>query len=113
MPYYDYECTTCGPFTEVRPMAQSAAPCTCPDCGQMAPRAILTVPNYAMMDAGKRHASSTNERASHEPKSSKQHTSGHGPGCSCCGGGKKKSRAIYRPDGSKTFPSARPWMISH
>ncbi|OSQ35391.1 FmdB family zinc ribbon protein [Thalassospira mesophila] len=111
MPYYDYECTSCGPFTEVRPMAQSAAPCTCPDCGQMAARAILTVPNYAMMDAGKRFASSTNERASHEPKSTQKH--GHGPGCSCCSGGNKKSRAIYRPDGSKVFPSARPWMISH
>ena len=110
MPYYDYECGTCGPFTEMRPMAQSAEPCSCPECGGASPRAILRAPNFALMDGASRTAHATNEKARHEPKSSKKH--GHGAGCSCCSG-KGKSKAVYRPDGSKTFPSNRPWQINH
>jgi hypothetical protein len=62
------------------------------------------------MDGATRNAHATNERSAHAPKSSK--SLGHGSGCSCCSG-KKPSKAIYRADGGKTFPSARPWMISH
>jgi putative FmdB family regulatory protein len=43
MPTYDYECETCGPFSESRPMAEFALPQPCPDCGDLAPR-MLTVP---------------------------------------------------------------------
>jgi hypothetical protein len=35
----------------------------------------------------------------------------HGAGCSCCSTG--KSNAVKAPDGSKMFPTKRPWMISH
>jgi hypothetical protein len=35
----------------------------------------------------------------------------HAPGCGCCSG--KSKTGILRADGAKTFPSARPWMISH
>jgi putative FmdB family regulatory protein len=69
MPVYDYDCTRCGPFTELRPMAECEAPLACP--------------------------------------------SGHGPGCSCCSGGARRSRTAKAADGKKSFPSARPWMISH
>lgn len=111
MPYYDYQCENCGPFTEVRPMVQSADPCDCPQCSTPSPRAFLSTPNFAMMDAGRRTAMSVNERSSHEPKSTRKDGL-HAPGCSCCSG-QKKSKAVYRADGAKTFPSARPWMISH
>jgi hypothetical protein len=36
----------------------------------------------------------------------------HGAGCACCSG--KSSRITKRgEDGSKCFPTSRPWMISH
>jgi putative FmdB family regulatory protein len=43
MPNYEYECETCGPFMESRPMAEFDRPQPCPDCGDMAPR-LLTCP---------------------------------------------------------------------
>ena len=111
MPIYDYECSDCGVFTEMRPMSESSAPSVCPECGQDAHRVFLRVPNFALMDGASRIAHSTNERAAHAPKSSK--SGGHGPGCSCCSGSAKPSRTLHRADGSKSFPTARPWMISH
>lgn len=104
MPVYDYACETCGPFTVLRPMAQFKDPHDCPDCGGSSPRAFLTAPNLAAMDAGRRKAHATNERSAHAPRRS----SGHGAGCGCCGGAKTKT-----PAAAKGFPSARPWMISH
>ena len=32
MPTYEYECPDCGPFTDVRPMAEYDQPQACPDC---------------------------------------------------------------------------------
>ncbi|TCS59937.1 FmdB family zinc ribbon protein [Primorskyibacter sedentarius] len=109
MPYYDYQCDTCGPFTELGSMATFDQPCACPDCGASARRVLLQAPILANMDKARRTAFATNERAAHEPKS----TRSHGPGCGCCSGKKKPSRTLHRPDGSKSFPTARPWMISH
>jgi hypothetical protein len=39
----------------------------------------------------------------------------HAPGCACCGGDAKgkKSKTVKMPNEAKTFPSKRPWMISH
>lgn len=111
MPYYDYMCDDCGPFTEFVPMSAFDKPCDCPTCGGEAKRALFRAPQLAMMSNTSRVAHATNEKAAHEPKSTKK----HGPGCSCCSGSSKKmpSRTLHRPDGSKSFPSARPWMISH
>ncbi|MGU3360885.1 FmdB family zinc ribbon protein [Methylobacterium sp. M6A4_1b] len=104
MPVYDYACEACGPFTVLRPMAQFRDPHDCPDCGTSCGRAFLTAPNLASMDAGRRKAHATNERSQHAPRKS----SGHGPGCGCCG-----TRAKSNPTAAKSFPNARPWMISH
>ncbi len=112
MPVYEYACAECGPFAALRPMAEYADPQSCPDCGSQAPRVMLTAPMLANMDAGRRTAFATNERSAHAPKSSK--SLGHGANCSCCGSGKKKGRlTLQGKDGSKSFPTARPWMISH
>ncbi|MBS0447734.1 MAG: zinc ribbon domain-containing protein [Proteobacteria bacterium] len=46
MPVYDYECGRCGAFRERRPMAESAAPQPCPDCGGASPR-MLAAPFLA------------------------------------------------------------------
>ena len=36
----------------------------------------------------------------------------HGPGCGCCSG--RSSRLVKRgKGGTKSFPTSRPWMISH
>ena len=105
MPAYDYACAGCGPFTAVRPMAEYALPKDCPGCGQPTPRALLRVPSLAMMSAGQRTAHATNERSAHAPRLSSPGQ--HRPGCSCC------SPAKAKPAAAKSFPSQRPWMISH
>jgi putative FmdB family regulatory protein len=110
MPVYEYKCGTCGVFEEMVPMHAFADPCDCPACGQSAPRVLFSVPHVRGMSSGRMRAHETNERSADSPK-----RSSHGPGCGCCGGGtaKKNSKTLYRPDGSKSFPTKRPWMISH
>lgn len=109
MPVYEYECTTHGAFELMRPVAESSAKQKCPTCGAAAPRAILTAARMSAMSPVQRAAHSTNERAAHEPKSSKEHR--HGPGCGCSSG--KQARSATAANGSRMFPGRRPWMISH
>jgi len=112
MPVYEYLCDGCGiDFSAMRPMAQSSAPHACPECGSDAPRAMLSAPAYAGMPAAQRTAHSVNERAKHEPKSSSQLGHRHGPGCGCGSGPSRTT--VVAPDGKKSFPTKRPWMISH
>jgi len=111
MPVYEYACARCGPFAALRPMAEYADPQPCPECGSEAPRVLLTAPTLLTMDPRKRTAIATNERSANEPKSSK--SLGHGPNCGCCGSGKKSRLTLRGKDGSKSFPTSRPWMISH
>ena len=106
MPVYEYECAQCGPFSTFRPMADYALPCPCDLCGTPAPRAYLTAPALATMDAGKRKSIAVNERSANAPRRS---GGAHPPGCGCCGS-KPASRT---PAAAKSFPGARPWMISH
>lgn len=112
MPLYTYDCPDHGVFTAFASINDYDKPCTCPDCGGAADR-CFSLPQYRVLSDSARHAHATNERAQHEPKSSK--AGGHGSSCGCgsCGTSKKKSRTLHRPDGSKSFPTARPWMISH
>lgn len=86
MPTYDYICTDCGAFESYASMADFDKPQPCPFCAAPA-------------------------RSADSPR-----RSAHAPGCSCCSGGatkKKNTGTFYRPDGSKSFPAKRPWMISH
>lgn len=109
MPVYDYRCADCGDFTEMRPMAEFDLPHPCPGCGEDASRVILTVPSMAMMDSGQRTAMATNERSRHAPRRGER---SHPSNCSCCKPG-RSGRTLRADDGSKSFPSSRPWMISH
>lgn len=127
MPVYDYLCPRCGPFTEMRPMAECDLPHDCPDCGKGAPRAFLSVPYLASMSSERRLADATNERSASAPRAFS--ASAHGGGCSCCSGrsfgpdkhgrGNAASAAANSPaqssakNSAKSFPSRRPWMISH
>ena len=36
----------------------------------------------------------------------------HPAGCGCCGSG-RRSATVTAPNGAKSAPSRRPWMISH
>ncbi|WP_425093611.1 FmdB family zinc ribbon protein [Tropicimonas sp. S265A] len=109
MPVYDYLCEDCGPFTALTPISNYKDPCDCPFCAAESPRVMLNVPRLAMMSQTTRHAHATNERSADSPK-----RSAHGPGCSCCSGASKApSKTLHHSDGSKSFPTKRPWMISH
>ncbi|WP_307756272.1 FmdB family zinc ribbon protein, partial [uncultured Bradyrhizobium sp.] len=44
MPIYEYLCNDCGPFTDMRPMAECDLPQDCPQCETTSPRGILTAP---------------------------------------------------------------------
>jgi putative FmdB family regulatory protein len=114
MPVYEYLCDTCGPFTEMRAMSEFRAPCDCPECAAPAPRVLLTAPNFACTPAHERKARDVNERSRHAPMTLDQYKAkaSHGAGCGCCSG--KPSRWVAKTrDGAKSFPTARPWMISH
>jgi putative FmdB family regulatory protein len=69
MPTYEYECADCGPFSEVRPMAEFDREQPCPDCTQPAPR-LLTAP---ALGGGTQEAN-----VGATPASS------HAGGCACC-----------------------------
>jgi putative FmdB family regulatory protein len=112
MPVYEYECEACGPFTEIRPMSEYADPQDCPVCSSGSRRVILTAPHFACMPADKRKARAINEQSAHAPKTLDQYKSAHPAGCGCCSG--KPSRMVAKTkSGAKSFPTARPWMISH
>jgi putative FmdB family regulatory protein len=113
MPIYEYQCADCGSFTASRAMAEYQAPHACPECAQPSARVMLTAPAYAGMSSVTRTAHAINEKAKHEPQTSAERAARHGPGCGCCSGGLTKGRTVKAKDGSKAFPGARPWMISH
>jgi putative FmdB family regulatory protein len=112
MPVYDYLCTRCGAFTDTRPMADCDLPNACPKCGKQAPRAFLTAPYLAGMSAERRLAHTVNERSASEPQRLSGSKNAHGAGCRCCAG--KSLRTTKRGrTGTKSFPTSRPWMLSH
>ncbi|WP_407309907.1 FmdB family zinc ribbon protein [Pseudomonas sp. nanlin1] len=115
MPIYEYDCTTCGDFTALRPMAQRDVPCQCPACGSAARRVILTAPGLACMPGHTRRGMEINERSRHEPKNLEQYRESrrHPSGCSCCGPTQPVVASAANPHGLKGKPQGRPWMISH
>jgi putative FmdB family regulatory protein len=115
MPVYEYLCSACGPFTEIRPMAEYDKPQPCPECQRKAPRVLLTAPRFSTMSVELRTAHATNERSAAAPSTLSALKSQHEAGCSCCSGlSNKKGRKTARgKNGAKSFPGARPWMISH
>jgi putative FmdB family regulatory protein len=117
MPVYDYLCDRCGPFTDLRPMAEYDLPRDCPACGEAAARALLTAPHFAAMPAERRLAHATNERSASAPSTLSDLKRNHGAGCGCCSG-QSLRRTKHVSDGSsraeaKSFPTRRPWMLSH
>ncbi len=113
MPTYDYECPDCGGFEAIRPMSARNEPADCPHCGESAPRVMVASFGLPYMESTTLKAMEANERARHEPRSSKNYVSQkHPAGCGCCSSG-RKTHTVTAPSGAKAFPSKRPWMISH
>jgi putative FmdB family regulatory protein len=113
MPTYDYACAACGGFDAIRSLSQRDAPVGCPRCDTPSPRVFVAAPRLALMEDSTRTALATNERARHEPKSSRDYARlKHPAGCGCCATG-KRGATLTAANGNKAFPSKRPWMISH
>jgi putative FmdB family regulatory protein len=113
MPTYDYACAGCGGFEAIRPLSRRDEPAACPDCGASAARVFVAAPRLALMEGSTRTAMATNERARHEPKSSRDYARlKHPSGCGCCST-TKRGATVTGANGAKAFPSKRPWMISH
>ncbi|OYT98286.1 MAG: FmdB family transcriptional regulator [Burkholderiales bacterium PBB1] len=116
MPTYDYDCPACGGFDAFRTLAARNEPAICPDCSEESPRVFVSAPRLALLAGATRSAMDINERASHEPKSSRDYARlKHPSGCGCCstGGSTRRGATLRAANGDKTFPSKRPWMISH
>lgn len=111
MPLYEYECATHGVFDALRPLSEYQSPQACPCCGLEASRVVATAINLGYLSSNTRKAHQRNELSAHAPVSSREVK--HGAGCSCCSGARKPSKTVVTPDGGKSFPSKRPWMISH
>ena len=62
MPTYEYMCKKCGPFTQMRAMAECELPSACPECGARAPRVLLTAPGCLTASAEARRAGAKYER---------------------------------------------------
>jgi len=113
MPTYDYTCPQCGGFDALRPLVVRNEPAPCPECGGASPRVFAQAPGLALMESNARVAVETNERARHEPKRSRDYQRlRHPAGCGCCVPG-RRSATVTAANGNKSFPSRRPWMISH
>jgi putative FmdB family regulatory protein len=113
MPTYDYACAACGGFDAIKSLSQRDVPAACPECGGASPRVFVAAPQLALMASGTRDAMATNERARHEPKTSRDYARlKHPAGCGCCSTG-KRGATVTGANGAKAFPSRRPWMISH
>jgi putative FmdB family regulatory protein len=66
MPVYSYSCVVCGGFDLVRPMAESEAPVTCPDCGGSG-RRVFGAPALRSLSTGLRNALDAQHRSADAP----------------------------------------------
>ncbi len=99
MPIYEYNCSECGPFTELRRMDECAMPAPCPSCQSDAPR-IVSAPRLAIMGRNNRIAWERNEKSAHEPRHAKSHQHDHG-------------HAHEHKHVHKHSHRGRPWMLGH
>ena len=114
MPTYDYDCSRCGGFEAIRAIGQRDEPAICPDCDEIAARVMVAAPRLRLMEASTLRAMDINETARHVPRRSGDYARlRHPSGCGCCSLSTRKKATVTAPNGAKSFPSRRPWMISH
>src|SRR3954452_16210596 len=73
MPVYEYLCDDCGPFKDMRPMAECDDPQACPQCESMAPRVLLTAENVFFRLTEPRKAHAPNARSTRAPQTLAQY----------------------------------------
>lgn len=114
MPLYDYQCESCGTFTALRKMSESANPTLCESCGEMAPR-IISAPHLALVSSSTRVAHERNEKAAHEPRQARRSSCGCTGSHSCKPASKEKDNSTTKGHGlsMQTKKTARPWMLGH
>jgi len=118
MPVYEYECDTCGVFTALRKMSESAEPAQCDECGCDSPR-IMSAPRLAVMDKSQRVAHERNEKSAHDPKVAKRSSCGCTGSHTCKTSTKDNLANRVSPENGRaalqmqTKKTARPWMLSH
>ncbi len=134
MPMYDYKCKDHGVFHDLVAMEQSGDAKACPTCKTLCARIIMIPPEVLKMSPLKRKEAEHNEKAKHEPIISTVYkreeeadrkifelrkSCNHGHKHSACNHSTHpdqsslRQQVVYLADGSKVFPSQRPWMISH
>ncbi|AEF53630.1 FmdB family zinc ribbon protein [Marinomonas posidonica] len=134
MPIYDFKCAEHGLFHELVSMDKAGEAFPCPKCQASCAPVILVAPTALSMSPAARQSAETNEAARHQPIISTQDSraeaedrhqfallrEGQGRKASHCGCSEHrqeqsalKQQVVLLPDGSKVFPSQRPWMISH
>jgi putative FmdB family regulatory protein len=99
MPIYEYECRTCGPFSEARPMAVSALPSVCPLCTGQAMR-VLSATAIAIGRGG----GGCRRGGSAEPSVVTVKDRREAP---------KKNRIDPLRAPRRPREAARPWMVGH
>jgi putative FmdB family regulatory protein len=114
MPLYDYQCESCGTFTALRKMSESANPSLCESCGEMAPR-IISAPHLALVSSSTRVAHERNEKAAHEPRQARRSSCGCTGSHNCKPASKEKDNSTTTGHGlsMQTKKTARPWMLGH
>ena len=104
MPAYEYACGSCGKFQATRPIAEAAVPHACPECGELAPRALAS-PHVRTAGAAIRYvAEARNEKSAHEPATEHRlkGTTGH-----------HRNAHAHHGHAHASPRSQRPWMIGH
>ena len=97
MPIYAFDCTECGPFEVMRPMADSALPASCPRCANEA-RRVFSPPGLALLDRPVRTALDREEKSAHEPDVVTR----------------KSGRALHaHGHHHHGHHAAQPWVLSH
>jgi hypothetical protein len=91
---------------------------TCPRTVRRAAQSAARDPDVAPLchDAGCKAAGRCNHRthrAVHAPQSLASLKTSHSAGWACCAGKSSHHMTRRGKDGSKSFPTAGPWMISH
>lgn len=113
MPCYDYHCGEHGVFEGLVAMDDRAAPQPCPQCGSPAARIVSAAPALLDMAPALREACARNERSRHEPRLCRGRGTDLDHRCGADAGSSIGRKTILLADGSKVFPSRRPWMIAH
>lgn len=115
MPLYEYECGTCGVFSEFKKLSEYREPAKCEGCGNFAER-IVSVPQLAILSKAQRSVYERNEKSAHAPgvkrRSSCGCTGSHTCKSSNTGAAQDKQPAVTKYQ-MQTKKTARPWMLGH